>query len=221
MTRISANRLAELLAHTELTQLQVAAISGIHPDVPAACINTYPTGVDNLLRYKEAAVGLLLLQHPIGVTESGNAGKYSVVTGLDAWRALAALKLQPEAEATRGRPKKVPERTAFESIPVVVYRAPHCREDIQLLAHADLWLKLAALNPDRRISDMTMVRAHELVGNSLLRILTPDIASLRSLASFLGQRSHSALTRHRRARSPSPEPEAPAETVHDRPDPTA
>jgi hypothetical protein len=220
MPQTSDSRLAALLARAEILSMPVAAITGIHIDVPALCINTYPTREDDLLRYTEAAVGMLLLQHPIGVVASGKAGKFSVVTGLDAWRALSTHKLQSKAVTPRGRRPKVPQRSLFDTLRVVAYSAPCTKEDVELLAHADLWLKLAALYPDSQISDATLVRAHDLAGKSLLHELTPDIASLRALAGFLGHRSHAGLYRYRRTVRPTPtsEPEPSTETLDDRSD---
>lgn len=208
MTPSHASRLVELMRRVERIEIPVAAIKGIHPEVPVECIDSYPKREDDYLRLTDTAVSMLLLQHPVGVVddspqEPGRNRKYLVVSGLDTWRAVLAHRLQVPAAKPRGRKPKVQQRPSFDNIPVVTYTAADSSEDIKLLALADLWLKLTALQSDSGLRDTVLVRAQELVGRTLLSELTPNIVSLRSLAGFLGHRSHARLSQVRQ-RSPQP-----------------
>lgn len=220
------NRLATLLATAEHIEVPIVKIDGIHPAVPVECVDSYPKREDDCLRLTETAVRLLLLQHPIGVVpsrENKNKGsKYLVVSGLDTWRALLTHRLHSSTAKPRGRKPKEPQRTSFERVPVVVYTAAYSGDDIRLLAQAELWLKLTALQPDPGLRNTVLVRAQEFIDRTLLSETTPNIVSLRGLAGFLGHRSHARLSQLRQ-KSPPPAPSTSApvstpETTDEEPD---
>lgn len=222
MTPNYPNRLTKLMGAVERIEAPIAAIKGIHPEVPVECIDSYPKRQDDYLRLTDAAVLMLLLQHPIGVVvdspqEQSKSRKYLVVSGLDTWCAVLAHRLQLPTAKPRGRKPRSPQRPSFESIPVVVFTAADNGEDIKLLAQADLWLKLTALQPDPGLRDTVLVRAQELVGRTLLSELTPNIESLRGLAGFLGHRSHARLSQVRR-RSPQPAASTSTPEANEEPD---
>lgn len=113
MTPSHPNRLVELMRSVERIEIPFVAIRGIHPEVPVACIDSYPKREDDYLRLTDTAVSMLLLQHPVGAVddspqEPGRGRKYLVVSGLDTWRAALAHRLQVPAAKPRGRKPKVP-----------------------------------------------------------------------------------------------------------------